>query len=429
MVKNSIYYILVLYTVSVFGSMAMMSIGAGIASAAFIYLLFQKEFLKNIQIIPKKYFKITVIFSIACVWSLIWAKSTGLLFYGMSPQIDVYKHSYKLWHIWFPFLIVGLISYVNDKKEKDILKIWLLTALGFAVFGIIQYHFPIAWPQRLPHLDYDNYVKPVGIEKLYRGSYHANGLAGFHLSFASIFIFPTAVWFMLLAIKLQKEGLNKKTMLLGIGSILFFITNILTYSKTTWLVMPILVIAISLVMLTKKLKIPLVIVMTIFVLIGIQTSEFKLRFQGTDTMKERIEVWHANFEMIKQYPIFGVGWQQNSALSEAYYKAHQTNGFISHAHNNFLDQFAGTGVFGFVLFLIWNFLNIFFALEIYRKSDQDLYKAFGLGTVFAWGSFHFFGMTQTNFWDAKVMHQMGWVIALTLILYIKVMVESKSIKK
>lgn len=424
MIKKISFLVLFLYTFAVYGSMAMMSIASGLVFALFLYKLFQKDFLQNLKTIPIKYYKTTALLSFACIWSLFWAKYSGLTFFEMSPSIDVFKHSYKLWHIWFPFILVALIQ-SNQEDTGKIVKTWLLFGITLVCLGILQYHFPIGWPQRLPHLDYDTYVKPTGIARLYKGSYHANGLSGFHLSFASIIIFPTAVWFTLFVMKLRNEGFTNKVKWMGLGSILFFMTNILTYSKTTWLVMPLLVVAISAVMLTKKVKIPLIGMMILFVVIGTQTSEFKLRFQGTDTMKERFEVWGANLEMIRQYPLFGVGWQQNSQLTEAYYKSKNMHGFISHAHNNFLDQFASTGLFGFVLFLIWNVMNIYLALDIYRKSKNELFKSFGLGTAFAWGSFHFFGLTQTNFWDAKVMHQMGWVIALTLVIHYKTMVDWK----
>ncbi len=415
--KNWSYYVLLIYTFSVYGPMAAMSIGAGVILAQFIYSYFSKHKLAHFKIAPVQYRNATFGLSIACIWSLVWAKTTALSFYGMVPRIDILRDSYKLWHIWFPFLLVSLLGAQSDKKQQKIIQVWLYCGLALAVFEMIQYHLPIYWPQRLPHLDYDTYVKPTGIKALFLGSYHATGLAGFHLSFASIFIFPTAVWFAWFAIKLRKEGWNQKTVFLALGCVLFFITNILTYSKTTWLVMPILVVSIAVVVLSQRLKVALVAAMIIFAVAGVQSSEFKLRFQGTDTIKERFEVWKANLEMVRQNPLFGVGWHQNSSLSEAYYMHNKMHGFISHAHNNFLDQLASTGILGLGFYLFWNFLIIWFALDVYRKSKTDLTRAFGLGCVFAWGSFHFFGLTQTNFWDAKVMHQMGWVIAMTFILH------------
>jgi len=55
--------------------------------------------------------------------------------------------------------------------------------------------------------------------------------------------------------------------------------------------------------------------------------------------------------------------------------------------------------------------------RIYRRNQDLLLRSLGLGLVGGWFCLQINGMTQANFWDAKVMHQIGWVTALTMEVY------------
>ncbi|MBI2606642.1 MAG: O-antigen ligase family protein [Deltaproteobacteria bacterium] len=420
-----IFGVLVVYILSVYGSMAVMSVGSGVVFAAWIFLFARpRVFAGEVAGWTRSpLWRPTLVLSLACVWSLAWARISGLEFFGARPEIRWIEDTRKLWHIFFPFVLSSFLMRLSDEDFRKALWLWLGAGAALACFGILQYYVPIYKSQYLPHVTYDTYVRGSGALDFLRGRYHATGLTGFHLSFASIFGFPTGVWFALAALRWREEGWTQRTRWLAAGAILFFITNILTYSKTTWVALPLLVLGVAFVAMKGRIRYILTAVMIVFAAVGMQTSEFRLRFQGTDTIKERLEVWSANLEMLKQHPLFGVGWHHNSDLSEAYYKARGMHGFVSHAHNNFLDQLASTGAFGLAGFVWWNFIVIAAAYRLFRRggvvspsADSEtrlLYRALGLGFFGGWFLLHLSGMTQTNFWDAKVLHQIGLVAAFT----------------
>lgn len=417
--------VVVVYILSVYGSMAMMSVGSAVVFTAWIFLFARPQVFacEVVRWTRSPLWKPTLMLSLACVWSLAWARISGLELFGVRPEIRWLEDTRKLWHIFFPFVLGSFLSRLPDEDFKKTLRVWLGAGLVLAAFGVVQYYVPIYKSQYLPHITYDTYVRGNGFWDSLRGRYHATGLTGFHLSFASIFAFPTGVWFALTALRWREQGWSQRTRWFAAGALLFFITNILTYSKTTWAALPLLVLGVAFVAMRGRIRYILTAVMIVFAAVGMRTSEFHLRFQGTDTIKERFEVWSANLEMVRQHPLVGVGWHHNSDLSEAYYKARGIHGFVSHAHNNFLDQLASTGVFGLAGFVWWNFVVIAIAYRLFRRggvaaptADSEtrlLYRALGLGFFGGWFLLHLSGLTQTNFWDAKVLHQIGLVAAFT----------------
>lgn len=78
-----------------------------------------------------------------------------------------------------------------------------------------------------------------------------------------------------------------------------------------------------------------------------RTSEEKI------SNSERVALWRGNLRMIQDFPIWGVGFQQNKFHLRQYYDemGYPPGQRISHAHNQYLQVWAGTGSLGFVLFL------------------------------------------------------------------------------
>lgn len=402
------FYSLVIYTICLYGPMAAMSIAAGL-----VFVLFFGAALKDRQFIGHSLLVWrqtpllvpTFLLVFACVWSLVWAKLTALKFLGMQPSIQWIVDSAKLWHILFPFILLALFSKLSNNDLKKLTSLWIIFGFISALLGIVQHYVPLYNPLPLPD---------VGLE----GYFHATGMTGFHLSYASILGFPTGVWLALFAVQYRRRGFfHRQTMVFFVGSLLFFIANIFTYSKITWLAIPLTILLLTFLGISGRLRIALILATLVFSSIWVLSPEVRLRFQGTDTIKERIEVWSANLKMIHEFPLFGVGWHHNSELSQAYYQSKNMSGFQSHAHNNIIDQWASTGFLGLIAFLWWSLVPFVMAMRIYQNNHDFLWRALGLGLVGGWFYLHFNGLTQTNFWDAKVLHQIGWVAAITMEVY------------
>jgi len=57
------------------------------------------------------------------------------------------------------------------------------------------------------------------------------------------------------------------------------------------------------------------------------------------------------------------------------------------------------------------------SFKIYRANHESSLAQPWAWVVGGWFCLHLNGLTQANFWDAKVLHQIGWVTALTMEVY------------
>ncbi len=113
---------------------------------------------------------------------------------------------------------------------------------------------------------------------------------------------------------------------------------------------------------------------------------------------QRVETWKRSFKLIKENPILGVG-TGNWKVDVLKYETPTTGAYIYmyKSHNDFIETFADTGIFGGVLFMgiflliFANFIRAFFKA---RKGEEESYKwlflpAFGLFCYFFDAFFNF----------------------------------------
>jgi O-antigen ligase len=87
---------------------------------------------------------------------------------------------------------------------------------------------------------------------------------------------------------------------------------------------------------------------------------------GSDN--ERISQWQAAIKAFEERPVFGYGYlnfEQYSVPIKKRYNLGQLQ-FGGHAHNNFLEMLASTGIIGFICYVGW--LGLWF-IEIYKRND------------------------------------------------------------
>lgn len=405
----SVFFVVVVYSLAVYGSMAVMSIGAALVGARYLY---DRLNLKERSTSRSPLLAPSLALALACAWSLIWAKISGLTFFSQAPDIQWGKDLAKLWHLAFPFVLAALFQKLSAEKLRQIFRVWFGASVIIAMVAIVQHYVPLFKPMALPDR---------GLE----GLYHATGFTGFHLSFASILIFPNMVAYALLFVRARRSWFDRSFVALSACALLLTVATILTYSKMAWIALPASLLLLGFIGLKKWGRWSFVALVLFATALGSQSEAVKSRLTGLRTINDRYLLWQVNGEMIRQFPFFGVGWHHNSDLSYAYYKAKGVNsfqdlwiheGFASHAHNNIIDQWATTGTVGFLAFLWWNAIAILLTYRVYKSNHQYWVRGFALGILVAWLGFHLNGMSQTNFWDAKVMHQLGWVTAMILAL-------------
>jgi O-antigen ligase len=106
---------------------------------------------------------------------------------------------------------------------------------------------------------------------------------------------------------------------------------------------------------------------------------------------ERVSQWKAAYKGFTERPVLGLGYLNFMSQSVAIKKRHhiEADYYSGHAHNNYLEMLADTGVLGFVFFVIW---QIFWFMELFKRKDFLSYLLLPLIVTFIVG-----GLTQATF--------------------------------
>lgn len=138
-----------------------------------------------------------------------------------------------------------------------------------------------------------------------------------------------------------------------------------------------------------------------------------INFQSDPAVNERFGLWKAYWQMFIENPIFGVGYGQGAELlTETYQKLGMTQTFVSHAHNDYVQSLAETGLIGTFAFV---FL-LFFALK--KTFDLRKHNYVWAVSLFAGQLYIIIGsLSQANFTDAEVNHflMFNWALASALL--------------
>jgi O-antigen ligase len=131
---------------------------------------------------------------------------------------------------------------------------------------------------------------------------------------------------------------------------------------------------------------------------------------------ERLNLWKAHWQVAKENPWFGLGYLENSRkIPEYLEKIGHPGSYASHAHNNFLDFLAGTGVFGLIAFVVFIFSVLFYSIKAYRRAKHgdthEISKALLLGGIGAQLIMHLGGLTECTFKDAELNHQFIFMVS------------------
>ena len=130
------------------------------------------------------------------------------------------------------------------------------------------------------------------------------------------------------------------------------------------------------------------------------------RVRDSFSFTTRADLWRANFEFFVRRPFTGIGWHHNLQMSAAYFmvNGYKAGTFVGHAHNLYLEIIASTGLFGLGGFIVW--------IAVFLKNSRQ--TVWSLGLKAAMLVFLINGITQVNFWESKVLHQLMWVSSLCL---------------
>lgn len=130
----------------------------------------------------------------------------------------------------------------------------------------------------------------------------------------------------------------------------------------------------------------------------IQQRVLSKTYDETSSNDVRLALWKANLRIVQDHPILGVGHGQNKFHLRKYYDEMGYPGdmLISHAHNQYLQVWAGTGTLGLACYLFFLFLIFKTVSKAYRNALPDQ-QGFLLGLISALICFVISSLTEANF--------------------------------
>lgn len=392
---------LCIYAMSTLVSMAVMSLGVvafwiGLAG----YVLNSKNrnvFLSAIRLsVKERGFRLLLLAStlltLACGASLVGAHFFPLIYFNTPVQVHWFKDMAKLWYLFWPFILLIAIRLLSTNGKIRVLRFWWTSFAIVSAVGVIQYF--TGWP-RLQHIP--------GNE----GRYHATLFFGHHLSTASILIFPFFVHLEWIKKNLMSRWISSVVLAMATATLFF------TYSRTLWGALPIGILLWMLwIFPARWRKFGLILSVVTLGLVS-QLSMIQMRINDSIGIGSRQMLWKIHHEFFSFRPWTGVGWQHTQEMVKHYFFQVYGQGthFVGHAHNMFLEMLSATGVFGLTAWLFWIGVWLFLAVRVWRRG-----QVWGRAMICAWLVFQLNGMTQVNFWEAKVLHQVMWVLAWVLLL-------------
>lgn len=350
------------------------------------------------------YAALSALLAVACLLSWVGAALWPLSYDGKTVDLRaqaLVRDALKLWYFVLPLLVWAVLSRLTRASVASAFRAWLMAFGILSAVGIIQFY--TGWP------------RPQMIPDSSPARYHATAFLGHHLSLASVFVFPFFVAMGMAISSGVAIGLSRLT--LGGIALLGAAALFLTYSRMLWISLPVGIALWGALFLFKDKKIAktwrfgAVLAFAAVLFAVLSSSNVQERIRSGIGIGTRFELWKANVEFLKERPLTGAGWRKNSELS-GYYLLEKTGAgrvFSGHAHNNIIDMLGGTGLFGLLAWLAWS--AWVFVLTV-RASRSD--RVFASALLCAWVVFHLNGLTQVNFWEGKVQHQMMIAVGVAL---------------
>lgn len=307
-----------------------------------------------------------LVFFLIQFFLLSFSADNYLSFFG-----DYYRKDGLLTQLFVFLAAYFLFVSIDEKKEKIFLKIiWLISSL-VSLYAILQYFNldPYLWDSLDPR-SFSSLGQP-------------NNLATY-----LVMLIPVGE-FLFLNEKHKFIGL-----LLLIVLLLNFLALIFTYSRAGWIAFLFSQIVLFVLIVKYDFKIYktfIILVSLIFVfkvamnLPNYKEHNFTVKKRITsfaskkdETTKERIYLWKGSLFLIKDYYLFGGGWENVYYLFPRY-KYKEINqgssalGLPDRLHNEYLNYAASTGFVGLFSFMFFTITIIFKSLKSLFKKETNIF--------------------------------------------------------
>jgi O-antigen ligase len=382
------------YLSLIFGSMAMMNIGAGLFLLVTLPSYLRSKGWKQT---PRTAQWLTCFLLAACWMSLIGAQIFPL--YYANRTFTANEGFSKAWYILLGSVVTWIFQQATFLERRRFITFWIFSAGAYCFFGLIQIFTGFCGASVNPTIP---------------GLFQTTLLFKHHLSTASICIFP---FFVSLSLSLHYKNMNRTLFwTFGLSSLLMGIILFFTWSRSLWMALPIGCMVWACHTGPLYFKIARSWVLATFGLFTVTAVALLLQIPAiTDRListlgaSDRWYLWRANWDFFLRRPIFGIGFRKSEFLVSAYFEEHFPNDwkhlFTGHAHNMWMENLATIGLVGSLAYVLWCSYIMKIALTLSTHDPKSYQASLAWGMFCAWIVFHLNGLTQVNFWEGKCLHQ------------------------
>jgi O-antigen ligase len=301
---------------------------------------------------------------------------------------------------WVVLTYFVLYWWIEDARTAERFVRWLVMAsCVVAAYGIAQHYTGADWYR-------DLLGRPRAVHPRIEGA-HGYASVGFfrnYLTFAHVLIIPLGF------------ALVSRERWMRLGAVpLLALAIVLSTARGAWVA----VIAMALVALVAGRTAA----MRLVVLAGVATFALAvspgLRQQivpaltSADMNAGRLGIYRANLDIVRDHPLFGLGFGRYQRAARPYYARHPEADRRSHAHNNFLQMAAEAGLVGLAAFTLVFATILRFGIDAVRRCREPGLRAVAVGGCLAIVGFLVGGLTQYSFGDNEVATAM-WATAAVL---------------
>lgn len=130
----------------------------------------------------------------------------------------------------------------------------------------------------------------------------------------------------------------------------------------------------------KHLRLVFILATLLAVFVGLQNTLNKFLSKGLFESTGRIEYWSSTLQMAGDFPVFGTGL---GTFKYAYFMYGRQANWVSHAHNEYLENLADMGVLAFIAFFATLGLLAFSMLRMWASRRHPEVKPVVLGVLTA----------------------------------------------
>lgn len=296
----------------------------------------------------------------------------------------------RLWtyfYRFFPFFLA--IIFIRDKQQvRTIVALMLISILIADIYAITQ-----------------------GI----MGNYRASAFSSHPMAFAGYLIQMIPL---MLVLGVEDSSISNRTKTFTLIVVLFsFAALILNGTRGAWIAIVIVLLIFGFMSKNnRKVFIVLLTSLAVFLAVAINNPAIYNRAVTIADMQyqsnsERLLLWSSAWHMFKDHPLTGVGAENFAEQYHSTYispNAKERN--LGHAHNNFLQILAETGIIGFVSFA---YLFGYILVTSYQRYMLGSKWAFAVFLVTI--SLLVQGLTEFNFGNSGVIKMYWFILGLLLI--------------